>query len=362
MRRRFLTLFGLTLALMTLAGPALACGGLLSPNGSVNLLRTTTLAAYHDGIEHYVTSFRFVGGGGAKFGSIIPLPGVPSDVQKAGDWTLQRLIREVRPPVFAEDALAGAGGAPVPQSRAVILMERKIDALDITVLKGGGSDVARWATENGFILSPDAPEVLDFYGKRSPIFLAARFDSKRAANQGLSEGDGTPIHVIIPTPNPWVPLRILGLGKQAVEPIQADVFLLTDRRPAMLPAAIGDTRVGDLIPRTSGMRLSRSEWASRQLLADLRSDRGMEWLPAKNMWLTFLEIDTTAGQLGYDLAIDASGAEQPSYVAAGLTDAIARVREIVSGEAVSWVAMLALGSVAGAVAGYLVRQRMATSS
>ena len=360
MRRRFLTLFGLTLAMMTLAGPALACGGLLSPNGSVNLLRTTTLAAYHDGIEHYVTSFRFVGGGGAKFGSIIPLPGVPSDVVKAGDWTLQRLIREVRPPVLEDRVFAPTAAAV--GGRAQVLMERKIDALDITVLKGGGSDVAKWATENGFILSPDAPEVLDFYGKRSPIFLAARFDSKRAAAQSLSEGDGTPIHVIMPTPNPWVPLRILGLGKQAVEPIQADVFLLTDRRPAMLPAAVGDTRVGDLIPRTSGMRLSRSEWASEQLLADLRSDRGMEWLPAKNMWLTFLEIETTAGQLGYDLAIDASGAEQPSYVAAGLTDAIARVREIVSGEAVSWVAMLALGSVAGAVAGYLVRQRMTTTS
>ena len=358
MRRRLLTLFALTLALMTLAGPALACGGLLSPNGSVNLLRTTTLAAYHDGIEHYITSFRFVGGGGAKFGSIVPLPGVPTDVVKAGDWTLQRLIREVRPPapearVFAATADSGAG--------AKELLNISIDALDITVLEGGAAEVAKWATDKGFLLSPDAPEVLDFYASRSPIFLAARFDSKRAADQGLAEGDGTPIHVIMPTPNPWVPLRILGLGKQATEPIQADVFLLTDRRPAMLPAAIGDTRVGELIPRTSGMRLSRSEWASEQLLADLRSDKGMEWLPAKNMWLTFLEIDTPAGVLGYDLAIDASGADQPSYVAAGLTDALARVREIVSGEAVSWVAMMALGAVAGAIAGYVIRRRVATT-
>ena len=359
MRRRLLTLFALTLALMTLAGPALACGGLLSPNGSVNLLRTTTLAAYHEGIEHYITSFRFVGGGGAKFGSIIPLPGVPTDVVKAGDWTLQRLIREVRPPVFREAAFAPTAAAV---GDAKELMNVSIDALDITVLEGGAAEVAKWATDKGFLLSPDSPEVLDFYAKRSPIFLAARFDSKRAADQGLAEGDGTPIHVIMPTPNPWVPLRILGLGKQAVEPIQADVFLLTDRRPATLPAAIGDTRVGELIPRTSGMRLSRSEWASEQLLADLRSDRGMEWLPAKNMWLTFLEIDTPAGSLGYDLAIDASGAEQPSYVAAGLSETLRQVREIVSGEAVSWVAMLALGSVAGAVAGYLVRQRMTASS
>jgi hypothetical protein len=357
MRRRLVVLFGLTLAFLTLAGPALACGGLLSPNGSVNLLRTTTLAAYHEGIEHYITSFRFVGGGGAKFGSIIPLPGVPSDVIKGGDWTLQRLIREVRPPANEARTFAlSAQSAGAPQ----ILLETKIDALDITVLKGGGSQVASWATDNGFVLSPDSPEVLDFYAKRSPIFLAARFDSKRAANLDLAEGDGTPIHVIMPTPNPWVPLRILGLGKQPAEVIQADVFLLTDRAPAMLPAAVG-VKAGELIPRTSGMRLGRSERASERLLSDLRSDRGMEWLPAKNMWLTFLEIDTPAGLLSYDLAIDASGAAQPSYVAAGLTDALERVREIVTGEAVSWVAMLALGSVGGAVAGYLVRQRMAAS-
>jgi hypothetical protein len=357
MRRRFVVLFGLTLAFLTLAGPALACGGLLSPNGSVNLLRTSTLAAYHEGVEHYITSFRFVGGGGAKFGSIIPLPGVPSDVIKGGDWTLQRLIREVRPPIPAPTAgvvLSAIG------ERAVELMNVSIDALDITVLKGGAAEVARWATDKGFLLSPDSPEVLDFYAKRSPIFLAARFDSKRAANQGLAEGDGTPIHVIMPTSNPWVPLRILGLGKEPGELITADVFLLTDRVPAMLPAAVG-VKAGELIPRTSGMRLGRSEWASEQLLADLRSDRGMEWLPAKNMWLTFLEIDTPAGLLTYDLAIDVSGAEQPSYVAAGLTDALARIREVVGGEAVSWVAMLALGSIGGAAAGYLVRNRMAAT-
>ena len=78
------------------AAPALACGGLIGPNGAVNLLRTTTLAGYHDGEEHYITAFQFAGGGGA-FGSLTPLPGIPSKVEKGGDWTLQRLIRETEP-------------------------------------------------------------------------------------------------------------------------------------------------------------------------------------------------------------------------------------------------------------------------
>src|SRR6266540_744853 len=83
-------------ALVAAASPALACGGLIGPNGAVNLLRTTTFVGYHDGVEHYVTAFQFAGGGG-KFGSLTPLPGVPSNVEKGGSWTLQRLIRETQP-------------------------------------------------------------------------------------------------------------------------------------------------------------------------------------------------------------------------------------------------------------------------
>ncbi len=66
------------------AVPAWACGGLVAPNGGINLVRTSTLAAYHDGVEHYVTSFEFNGEGGGEFGSIVPLPGVPTDVVKGG--------------------------------------------------------------------------------------------------------------------------------------------------------------------------------------------------------------------------------------------------------------------------------------
>ena len=40
---------------------ALACGGLVAPNGSVRLARAATLVAWHDGIEHYLTSFTYQG-------------------------------------------------------------------------------------------------------------------------------------------------------------------------------------------------------------------------------------------------------------------------------------------------------------
>jgi hypothetical protein len=302
MRRRLpAALIGASLALLLVAGPTLACGGLIGPNGAVNLLRTTTFAGYHQGVEHYVTSFEFAGGGGA-FGSITPLPGVPSAVEKGGDWTLQRLIRETTPQRLD---IGLAFGAPASQS-AEVLMEVTIDALDITVLKGGSAEVGKWAGDNGFRLPPDAPEVLEFYAKRSPIFLAAVFDANAAKERGQEIGDGTPVHISIPTTNPWVPIRILALGKTGQERIDADVFLLTDTAPAFLPAPTG----------SNGMRLEHSDRANVTLLNDLRSDRGMEWVP-RSAWLTKIAVDASAPQLSYDLAIDASGQGVPSWVQAG---------------------------------------------
>src|SRR5215472_10519332 len=132
----------------------LACAGLIGSNGAVNLGRTTTLAAYHDGVEHYVTAFKFLGGGG-QFGTLIPLPAVPSKVERGGAWTLQRLVRETQPVrELRRLAAAAAQGAA-----AEVVLQVRVDALDLTVLKGGGPAVADWAHEHGFSLSPDAPEV-----------------------------------------------------------------------------------------------------------------------------------------------------------------------------------------------------------
>jgi hypothetical protein len=301
MRRIFFILSTAVTMVLVAAGPTLACGGLIGPNGAVNLLRTTTLAAYHDGMEHYVTAFQFAGGGGA-FGSLTPLPGVPTTVEKGGDWTLQRLIRETDPQPAAFDLRA----AGAPAASAVELMKVRIDALDLTVLKGGSAEVGQWAKSHGFRLPPDAPEVLDFYARRSPIFLAAAFDADTAQARGQQIGDGTPVHITIPTPNPWVPLRILALGKTDDLPVQADVYLLTDRAPALLPAPTGG----------NGISLEHSAAASDALLTDLRSDRGMSWIP-DTAWLTKVGVDATATQLNYDLAIDASGQGTPSRVQAG---------------------------------------------
>ena len=300
MRRIFLSLVVATIALGLAAPAAQACGSLVAANGAVDLVRTTTLAAYHHGVEHYITNFEFASGQ-PSFGSVIPLPAAPTKVEKGGAWTLQRLEREVRPPPPSAEGSLTAGAV---KSGVQVLQRKRIDSLDITIVKGGGREVAAWTAKQGFALSKDSPAVLDFYSRRSPYFMTARFDATAAVAQGFKSGDGIPVHLTIPTDNPWVPLRILATAKAKTEEVNADVFLLTDREPALLAGR--------------GPTLESSEAASSSLLDDLRSDRGMAWVPHK-AWLDYLTINERAGNLLYDLAADVSSRRSPSVADTGLT-------------------------------------------
>jgi hypothetical protein len=98
-----------------------------------------------------------------------------------------------------------------------------------------------------------------------------------------------------------------------------------------------------------GLSLARDEAATTSLLDDLRSDKGMEWLP-QSMWLTFLPLSVNAGDLDYDLAIAANGTTLPSVRDAGVTAEQARVVTLASGRARwPWVAggVVALATLLG---------------
>jgi Uncharacterized protein conserved in bacteria (DUF2330) len=324
--------------LVVAAAPADACGGLVGENGTIELVRTTTLAAYAGGVERYVTAFEFTGEG-EEVGSIVPLPDVPTEVTRAGDWTLQRLAREVAP--VEEADFDGASRTAEAALDVDVILETQIDALDITVISGGGDAVGQWAVDHGFLLTPDAPEVLDYYAERSPVFMAARFDAQRADALGQGAGDSTPIMATIPTDDPWVPVRILSLGLEGTRTIEADVFLLTDDEPALLAGG-------------TGLTLDRSEQASDLLLDDLRSDVGMEWVP-EQMWLSYLQLDAPAAELDYDLAVSTRPGVTPSLADAGVGEPeavpVLRARAgvaawpIVAASLAAGVAVLAAGAV-----------------
>src|SRR5579859_338512 len=91
MMRKRLAILLLPIALFLMqAQSVFACGGLIAPDGEVRLDRATTLAAWHNGIEHYLTTFQYQGNV-SRLGWIVPLPAVPLSIQDGGAWSLQRL-------------------------------------------------------------------------------------------------------------------------------------------------------------------------------------------------------------------------------------------------------------------------------
>ena len=210
-----------------------ACAGLIGSNGAVNLGSTTTLAAYHEGVEHYVTAFEFQGGGG-QFGTLIPLPGVPTKVERGGAWTLQRLAagdpaQGARRSVPVADAASAAGAevlatTPHRRSRHHHPQGRRRRRRGL-----GGAATASASRRTRRKCSTSTLSAARFFSR--PCSTA-----KLRLSAASALGDGTPVHLTIPTDNPWVPLRILGLGKQANDRVEADVFLLTEAKPTCCPA------------------------------------------------------------------------------------------------------------------------------
>jgi hypothetical protein len=285
--------------LIALAPAALACGGLVAPDGDVRLDRAATLIAWHDGIEHYMTSFAYQGNE-SSIGWITPLPAVPLSIQEGGAWTLQRLSREVHPQPKDAAGVAESAAAPVD-----VLQQVQIEALNITVVRGSGPAIVGWAKSNGFLVDDETAAHLAVYAKGSPIFMAAKYDTSAAQARGQIIGDGVPILITMKTAHPWVPLEVLALDGQQVH---ADLYFLTDEplNTSDMNAVIGQSAVGSQVPGAPGMTVAFQEQMNPSLYHDLSTDRNMSWVRPDG-WLTYLSLDTPENAVTYDLGVSSRG-------------------------------------------------------
>jgi len=286
---------------LTQALPAAACGGLIAPNGAIRLEKATTLVAWHDGVERYLTSFSY-NGEATSFGWIVPLPAVPEKVEEGGGWTLQRLFRETHPQPAILD-LAFAGRATHAAS-AEVLQQVQVRALDITVLRGSGQAVLDWASENGFAVDAETHNHVLQYAKGSPIFMAAKYNADRAAKQRLIFGDGAPVLITMKIPHPWIPFEVLAAGAQ----VQADLYLLSDKpvNTSEWRALIGASGVGTAVQGAEGFTLEFQEKMTDSLYRDLSSDKNMGWV-RKDSWLTYLTLNAPDDKVTYDMSVTPMG-------------------------------------------------------
>ncbi|HEV7679261.1 MAG TPA: DUF2330 domain-containing protein [Candidatus Dormibacteraeota bacterium] len=296
-------LAGTAMALATVS--AAACGGLVARNGAVRLARATTMAAWHDGVEHYVTSFSYQGAA-SDVGWIVPLPAVPTKVEAAGRWTLQRMVQEFTPPPpvqrFAADSVTAASAGA-----AQVILQTTVEAVDLTVLKGSAQEVLVWCGQNNFAINDETRAHIEAYAKASPVFMAARYDVTRARELGRFQGDGTPVLITMPTPHLWVPLEVLA---NASDPVAADIFLITDTRPSSGQEyglfGLGSSSVGDQLAGAPGLVVQQQETMPQRLHDDLAGDRNMSWVPSTG-WVTHLTLNAASPSVTYDMSVAHDG-------------------------------------------------------
>jgi Uncharacterized protein conserved in bacteria (DUF2330) len=303
--RLLLKLAPATLALVLFAAqatPAAACGSLLAPNGAIRLARAATLVDWHDGVERYMTSFSYQGDVD-NVGWIVPLPANPEKIEEGGGWTLQRLVRETHPVpqnVFAEgDTRATAA------SGAVVLQQVRVQALDITVVKGSGDEIVRWGRDNGFFIDTETEEHLLGYAKGSPYFMAAKYDTAAARARGQLQGDGAPVLITMRIPHPWIPFEVLALEGQQV---QADLYLLTDTPvyASDMDSSIGRSSIGADVPNAPGLKVAFQEKMNAALYKDLSTDKNMGWV-RPDSYLTYLTLDAPEPKVTYDMGVSSTG-------------------------------------------------------
>lgn len=334
--RKIIAALALALGIIAVqALPALACGGLIAPDGDVRLQQATTLIAWHNGIEHYLTTFTYEGSS-SKLGWIVPLPAVPLEIQDGGAWTLQRLEIESHP---VTPAFGGAVESAAAVPSAAVLQRVNIEALNITVIKGSGPEVINWANSNGFTLEGDTASHFLTYAKGSPIFMAVKFDTSAAKARGQLEGDGTPILITMKTPHIWVPLEVLAIDGN---PVQADLFLLTDNPvyTSDFDALVGQSSVGSAVANAQGFTLAFQERMNSTLYHDLSTDRNMGWV-WPDSWLTYLTLNAPSNAVTYDLGVSSSGVIR---LAPFGTPPAAVVDTPASHELPSWLPRLPLGT------------------
>jgi hypothetical protein len=292
-----------TLAAASLAAqaiPAAACGGLVAPNGAIRLSRASTMVDWHDGVEHYLTSFSYQGEALTDFGWIVPLPAVPVRVEEGGGWTLQRLNRETHPQLLSDK------GFLAPQAAsAVVLQQVQVRALDITVLSGSGQAVADWCRKNNFVLNGETRAHLLVYAKGSPIFMAAKYNIERAQSTRQLVGDGAPVLITMKLDHPWVPLEVLANGTAEVN---ADIYMFTPGRiyASDLARVDGESPEGAFFRQAPGLAVQYQQPVSTQLHKDLSTDKNMGWMRPGG-WLTLITLNAPATTVTYDMGISAAG-------------------------------------------------------
>jgi len=288
-----------SLVATTLAAPgtaALACGGMVSPDGTADMQGMSALLSYDGAREDLAVVVSYAAPSG-PFAWLMPLPAAPQ-ISQASVQGLIDGFRITTPPLesdYQPHLGLGFSGAAAPSSGVLELGRTTIGNLEFVTLGAtDAGELATWMQAHHFGFHDTQRESIQGYLARHWVLVAARTTAAAPASGAIA------VRFTFTTPDPVYPLAIAGASHQGTLPMH--LLVITPYRPAS--ATYPETTVRPASNGEEPSPQSRLElrYAST-LTAVEREQVGQTVAVPAGSWLTRYDAEWQVTDLRMDLVL-----------------------------------------------------------
>lgn len=285
-------LLGLAVAALT-GAPALACGVMVSEEGSAELEGFEALLSWADDEETLLVVVRYASPED-EFAWMMPFPAPP----QVDEGTIEPIVaaREISTPPPPEPEGDGEGAGAPPQVGVDVIDREIVGDLEFVTLGGErANELARWMRRHGFAFHDTQEATVQGYLDEGWVVVAARVLPGAPA-----EGEMVPVRFRFDTEEPVYPLRVAGSSHNDVLPME--LYVVTPFRPESEAYAETIVRPADGVfaEARDRLELRYSAPLTQDERASLRSP-GVR--PKAGAWLTRYEAIWRPETLEADLVL-----------------------------------------------------------
>ena len=291
--------FGVGVAVLS-AAPALACGVMVSEEGTAELAGFEALLSWSDGGETLLVAVRYASPED-EFAWMMPFPEPP----QVEEGTLEPILaaREISTPPPPEPEGDGEGaGAPPPVGVDVIDREVVGDLELVTLGSERAAELQRWMRSHGFAFHDTQEETVQAYLDEGWVIVAAR-----VLPGAPPEGEMVPVRFRFDAEEPVYPLRVA--GSSHADELPMELYVVTPFRPESETFAETVVR-----PREGSFPDARDRLEGRYsapLTQDERARlRSPGVRPKRGAWLTRYEAAWRPETLDADLVLRSSPVQE----------------------------------------------------
>ena len=210
-------------ALGLTASPAVACGGLVSPNGSAEMGGFSALISFDGAKEDLIAGVLYQNAHSDGFGWLMPLPSAPQITP--GDPSGLTAAQAITEPPHPSALHVGGAGAPGSSQGVTELGRTTVQGLEfVTLAAGDTAALATWMTTHGFVFHDRQQTSVQGYLDRHWVVVVAR------AAPGTAPANGVIwVRMQFTSANLTYPMAIAGANHPGT--LSTTVFVVTPYRP-----------------------------------------------------------------------------------------------------------------------------------